>query len=174
MGGGYHWANGSPLEFANGTTDNWVALYEKAYAQLNAQTSAPHGAALHSASDSYQGIDLGNGSALTLITGQSESPTSLFAGESSTALASILANTAAAFSSGEEVTMSTSGTSNGNLVASHMYMVTGINAATDSLTIHNPWGSSYSGPLAMTFTESIQQLAANNCTLWVTSGHASA
>ena len=174
MGGGYHWANGSTLEFANGTTDNWVALYEKAYAQLNAQTAAPHGTALHSASNSYQGIDLGNGSALTLITGESESPTQLFAGESSTSLASILANTAAAFSAGEEVLMSTSGTSNGNLVASHMYMVTGINAATDSFTIHNPWGSSYSGPLAMTFTESIQQLAANNCTLWVTSGHVSA
>lgn len=173
MGGGYQWANGSPLEFANGTTDNWVGLYEKAYAQLNAQTNAPHGAALNAASDSYAGIDLGNGSALTLITGQAEAPSSLYSGESSTTLSSILASTASAFNSGEEVTMSTSATSNGNLVASHMYMVTGINAATDSLMIHNPWGSAYSGPLAMNFTESIQQLAANNCTLWVTSGHAS-
>jgi len=39
------------------------------------------------------------------------------------------------------------------------------------VTLRNPWGSSYSGPLAMTFTESIQQLAANNTTLWVTSGN---
>ena len=43
MGGGYRWANGSTLEFANSTSDNWVALVEKAYAQLNAQTNAPHG-----------------------------------------------------------------------------------------------------------------------------------
>ena len=77
MGGGYRWANGSTQEFANGTSDNWVALVEKAYAQLNAQTSAPHGMALNSASDSYAGIAAGNGSSLTLITGQSETPTSL-------------------------------------------------------------------------------------------------
>src|SRR3974390_3884591 len=68
--GGYQWANGSTLEFANGKTDDWVALVEKAYAQLNAQTNAPHGMALHSASDSYQGITGGAASALTLVTDQ--------------------------------------------------------------------------------------------------------
>ena len=47
---GYQWANGSRLEFANGTTDDWVALVEKAYAQLNAQTAALHGMELDSAS----------------------------------------------------------------------------------------------------------------------------
>ena len=71
---GYQWANGSQLEFANGKTDDWVALVEKAYAQLNAQTNAPHGMELNSASDSYAGITAGNGSALTLITDQSETP----------------------------------------------------------------------------------------------------
>ena len=60
MGGGYEWANDSRQEFANGTTDDWVALVEKAYAQLNAQTNAPHGE-LNSASDSYEGITGGNG-----------------------------------------------------------------------------------------------------------------
>src|SRR5271166_3665271 len=74
---GYQWANGSQLEFANGKTDDWVALVEKAYAQLNAQTNAPHGMALNSASDSYAGITAGDGSALTLITDQSETPTTL-------------------------------------------------------------------------------------------------
>ena len=46
MGAGYQWANGSTLEFANGNSDDWVALIEKAYAELNAQTNAParHGA----------------------------------------------------------------------------------------------------------------------------------
>jgi hypothetical protein len=54
MGGGYEWANGSTLEFANGTSDDWVGLVEKAYAELNAQTNAPHGMELNSASESYE------------------------------------------------------------------------------------------------------------------------
>ena len=174
LGGGYRWANGSTLEFANGASDNWVALVEKAYAQLNAQTAAPHGMELSSASDSYAGIAAGTGSALTMITDQSEKPTSLYHGESASALASILSNTASNFSSGEEVLMSTPNNSSGNLVGDHMYMVTGINTKTGVLSIQNPWGSAYSGPLSMSFTETIQQLAADNCTLWVTSGKAAA
>ncbi len=70
--------------------------------------------------------------------------------------------------------MSTPGTSSGNLVGDHMYMVTGVNATTGALTIQNPWNSAYSGPLAMNFTETIRQLAADNCSLWVTSGHPAA
>jgi hypothetical protein len=171
---GYRWSNGSQLEFANGTTDDWVGLVEKAYAQLNAQTNAPHGMALNSASDSYAGITAGNGSALTLITNQGESPTTLSPRLSASILGTILSNLTSNFNAGEEVLMSTPGNSTGNLVGSHMYMVTGVNAATGALTIHNPWNGAYSGPLAMTFTETIQQLAADNCTLWVTSGHPAA
>ena len=74
---GYQWANGSTLEFANGATDDWVALIEKAYAELNAQTNAPHGMELNSASDSYAGVTAGDGSALPLLTDQSETATSL-------------------------------------------------------------------------------------------------
>ncbi len=126
--------------------------------------------ALNSASDSYAGIAAGNGSSLTLITGQSETPTSLNSRNSSSMLASVLASVTSSFKSGEEVLMSTPSSSSGNLVGSHMYMVTGINASSGALTIQNPWGSSYSGPLAMNFTETIQQLASDNCTLWVASG----
>jgi hypothetical protein len=171
---GYQWANGSRLEFANGKTDDWVALVEKAYAQLNAQTNAPHGMALNSASDSYAGITAGDGSALTLITDQSEKPTTLSPGASASSLGSILTNLASSFSAGEEVLMSTPWWSGGNLVGDHMYMVTGVNASTGALTIRNPWNTAYSGSLSMNFTETIQQLAANNCTLWVTSGHPAA
>jgi hypothetical protein len=172
MGGGYHWANGSTLEFANSTTDNWVALVEKAYAELNAQTNAPHGMELNSASDSYEGIVAGNGSALTMITDQQESAIGLNARESTSALASVLASVTSSFNSGEEVLMSTPNNSSGNLVGDHMYMVTGINPTTGALSIQNPWGSAYSGSLAMSFTETISQLAADNCALWVTSGKA--
>ena len=171
---GYRWANGSQLEFANGNTDDWVALIEKGYAELNAQTSAPHGMELNTASDSYAGITAGNGFALTLITDQSETSTTLGPWTSASSLGSILANLASSFSAGEEVLMSTPWNSSGNLVSDHMYMVTGVNAATGALTIQNPWNTAYSGSLWMHFTETIQQLAAANCTLWVTSGHPAA
>ena len=167
---GYQWANGSTLEFANGATDDWVALIEKAYAELNAQTNAPHGMELNSASDSYAGVTAGDGSALTLLTDQSETATSLGPWDSSSSLASLLSSLAASWSAGEEILIATPANSSGNLVGGHMFMVSGINASTCALTIQNPWGSAYSGPLAMNFTETIQQLADDDCTLWVTSG----
>jgi hypothetical protein len=168
---GDQWANGSTLEFANGTTDDWVALIEKAYAQLNAQTNAPHGATLDNASDSYAGITGGDGSALTLITDQSEMQTSLGPWNSSSSLTSLMSNLAASWSAGQEILMSTPANSSGNLVGGHMFMVTGINASACALTIQNPWGSAYSGPLAMNFTETLQQLADDDCTLWVATGN---
>src|SRR5271166_1667647 len=112
----------------------------------------------------------GNGSALTLITDQSETATSLSPHESASALGSILTNMASSFNAGEELLMSTPANSSGNLVGDHMYMVTAVNAATDTVTIQNPWNAAYSGSLSMKFTETIQQLAADNCALWVTSG----
>ena len=167
---GYQWANGSTQEFANSAADDWVPLIEKAYAQLNAQTNAPHGMELNSASDSYEGIAAGSASALTLLTGQSETGYALNPQDSASALASIMSTVSSSWSAGEEVLMSTPATSNGNLVGDHMYMITGVNAATDTLTIQNPWGSAYSGPLSMTFTESIQALAQANCSLYAASG----
>ena len=61
MPSGYSFANGSTLEFANGPV-LWAELLEKAYAELNAQPNAPHGAVLNAASDSYAGIDAGSAS----------------------------------------------------------------------------------------------------------------
>ena len=170
MGGGYQWANGSTQEFANGDTDEWVQIVEKAYAELNAQTGAPHGMELNSASDSYEGIAGGGASALTLITGQSETGYSLNPRDSAIALASIMSTAASAFNAGEEVLMSTPASSSGNLVGDHMYMITGVNVATDTFTIQNPWNTAYSGPLATTFIESIQALAQDNCSLYAASG----
>ena len=170
MGAGYHWANGSTLEFANGNTDDWVALVEKAYAELNAQTNAPHGMELNSASDSYEGIAAGTASALTLLTGQSVTDYALNPKDSASALASIMSSVASSFSAGEQVLMSTPASSNGNLVGDHMYMITGVNPANGTVTVQNPWNSAYSGTLSMTFTESIQALAQDNCWLYAASG----
>ena len=170
MGGGYQWANGSTQEFANGDTDEWVQIVEKAYAELNAQTGAPHGMELEQRLQSYEGIAGGGASALTLITGQSETGYSLNPRDSAIALASIMSTAASAFNAGEEVLMSTPASSSGNLVGDHMYMITGVNVATDTFTIQNPWNTAYSGPLATTFIESIQALAQDNCSLYTASG----
>jgi hypothetical protein len=175
---GYSWANGSNLEFANGAASapDWAELVEKAYAELNAQTAAPHGAALNQASDSYAGIDAGSGYSLTEITGQAVTDYSF---SSKTAASTFAAdNTAFAsdWSSHEEMLVGTSNIQSGNIVADHMYEVigytAGASAATDMVTLHNPWGSAYSGSLAMTFTMSLAQLAADNVTVFATSGKA--
>lgn len=174
MPAGYAWANGTSLEFANGNV-LWPELLEKAYAQLNEQTNAPHGASLNAASDSYAGIDAGYATALTEITGQSVTSFYLNASTSSATLSTDNAQLAAAFASKEELLMSTPGATNGNLIGSHMFEVVGFtsnasNPLLDVITLHNPWGSAYSGSTAMTFTETIGQLAADNCALYMTTG----
>jgi hypothetical protein len=49
-------------------------------------------------------------------------------------------------------------------------MITDVNAANDTFTIQNPWNTAYSGPLPMSFTETIQPLAHDNCSLYAASG----
>ncbi len=171
MSSDYSWANGSSLEFANGSVA-WPELLEKAYAELNAQPNAPHGATLDAASDSYAGIDAGSAYALTEITGQAVTGFSLSGGTSQTTIASDLSQVASAWSAGQELLVGTSGVASGNIVADHMFQVVGFNATTDLLTLHNPWGSAYSGPLAMTFTESLSQLAGVDATVFMTTGKA--
>jgi hypothetical protein len=166
---GYSYANGSKLEFANGSV-LWPELLEKAYAELNAQPNAPHGADLDAASDSYAGISAGGAYALTEITGQSVNTFNLGPSTSASTLASDNTQLGAAFSGHEEMLVSTSNNSNGNLVGDHMFEVVGYNATSDMLTLHNPWGAGYSGPLAMTFNESLASLAANNCSVYATAG----
>ena len=168
---GYEWANGSQLEFANGTSDDWVDFIEKAYAQLNAQTNAPHGE-LGTTSDSYAGIAGGTGAALTMITDQPVTAETLNSHASAASLAAAEASLASSFAAGQELMVSTLPNSNGNLVGDHMYMVAGVNAAAGTVTLLNPWNTAYSGSLAMNFTDTIGQLAADNCTFWVTSGKA--
>ena len=165
MPSGYSYANGSNLEFANGDVA-WPELIEKAYAELNAEPNAPHGAQLNAASNSYAGISAGSGYALTEITGQSVT----YFGSSS--LTSDASQIGAAWSANEELLVGTSSIATGNIVADHMFEVIGYNVATDTMTLHNPWGSGYSGPLAMTFTESLASLAAADCEVFATKGKA--
>jgi hypothetical protein len=173
MSGGSQWANGSKLEFANSTTSSWVPLVEKAYAELMEQTDVTPGAALGVNGDSYADIAGGGGQALTELTGQSYNTYGVAAGESSTSLSSMLATLQSRLAAGQEVIMGTSDQSvPGNLVASHMFEVTGVNAAAGAVTLQNPWNEAVAGAssMAMSFTESIAALAADNATFYATTG----
>jgi hypothetical protein len=167
-------ANGSKLEFANGSVA-WVGLIEKAYAEFNEQTDVPHDGSLDSVGDSYADISGGGAYALTEITGQPVDSYALSFGTSAGALNAIESKVAAGFNSGDEVMIGTPSTSTGNLVASHMFEVTGMNAAAGTVTLQNPWNTAYGGSsLKMSFTETIAQLAAAGCYLYATTGTADA
>jgi hypothetical protein len=175
---GYSWANGSGLEFANdaATAPAWSELVEKAYAELNAQAAAPHGEELNQASDSYAGIDAGSGYALTELTGQAVNDYSFTSKTAASTFSTDNSLFSADWKSGEEMLVGTSNIQSGNIVSDHMYEVVGYtagtSAATDMLTLHNPWGSAYSGPLAMTFNISLATLAADDVTVFATTGKA--
>jgi len=95
--------------------------------------------------------------------GSATTPTSTFAADNSLF--------AANWKSDEELRVGTSNIQSGNIVAGHIYEVIGYTAetgvATDMLTLRNPWGSAYLGPLATTFTIS---LAADDVTIFATAG----
>ena len=167
MGGGYGWANGTSEEFANGTV-SWVALVEKAFAQLNEQTSAANYGG-HPAGDSYEDINGGTAITLSEITDQNFNTYNLYSGESSATLNSLMSTLSSDFKAGDEIIMSTPNPDNGNLVGDHMYMITGVNSAAGTISIQNPWNTAYSGSLQMSFTDSIAQLAADNVSIYATS-----
>jgi hypothetical protein len=165
---GYDWANGSTLEFANGPVE-WVALVEKAFAELNAQTAAANYGG-HPVGDAYE--DLNGGTAITLseITDQTFNTYNLSSGESKTTLSSLMSTLSTDFKAGDEIILSTPNVDNGNLVGDHMYMITGVNASAGTISIQNPWNTAYSGSLQMSFTDTIAQLAADNVSLYATTG----
>ena len=169
MGGGYDWANGSTLEFANGTVDDWVALVEKAFVELNEQTAAASYGG-HPTGDAYEDINGGTAITLSEITDQTFNTYNLSPGESTATLSSLMSTLAADWAAGDEIILSTPNADNGNLVGDHMYMVTGVNASAGTISIQNPWNTAYSGSLQMSFTDTIAQLAADNVSIYATTG----
>jgi hypothetical protein len=163
------WANGSDLAFANGAKGDplWAELVEKAFAELNAEPNAVHGAS-GTASNAYEGIAGGFAdNALAEITGQDSFTFT------SNHLVADAATIGAAFDSGEEVELGTDIVPKeyrGDLVNSHVFEVIGYDAGTDEFTIHNPWGSASASP--MTFTMSAHELAAAGCSMTVAQGPA--
>ena len=165
---GYDWANGSTLEFANGPVE-WVALVEKAFAELNAQTAAANYGG-HPTGDAYEDLNGGTAVALSEITDQTFNTYNLAPTESKTTLSSLMSTLSADFAAGVEVILSTPNADNGNLVGDHMYMVTGVNASAGTISIQNPWNTAYSGSLQMSFTDTIATLAADNVSIYATTG----
>jgi hypothetical protein len=130
------------VEYA-GTNGNelWVALIEKAYAQINEE-----GWLGHAATNSYAAIDGGYSDlAISQITGAPAS----WKWITSTTAANLIANV----SSGKYTVLGSRQTNPGNgVIAGHGYSLIGYNAATGQFTLYNPWGST----IGLTWTQ-IQQ-----------------
>jgi hypothetical protein len=114
--------------YGNSANELWVALAEKAYAQLNES-----GWIYQDNTNSYHGI--GNGGyvsdALTNITGLNTSLANLLNFNS-------IVN---AFNSGQMIGLSTKSTVvDANIIAAHAYALVGYNSATQMFTLFNPWG----------------------------------
>jgi hypothetical protein len=163
---GYDWANGSQLEFANGPV-SWVALVEKAFAELNSQTAAAQYGG-HPTGDSYEDINGGTAITLSELTDQTFNTYNLSPSNSTPTLTSLMSTLSSDFAAGDEIILSTPEADNGNLVGDHMFMVTGVNASAGTISIQNPWNTAYSGSLQMSFTDTIAQLAADDVSIYAT------
>ncbi len=117
------WGSGSNT---SSTNELWVALAEKAYAQINQS-----GWIGQDNTNSYQGIDFG----------WPRDAMSQIAGRNTTQQSINVNNIVSAFSAGRMVALNTnvSGVAS-NLVNNHSYSLVGYNSSTDRFTLYNPWG----------------------------------
>jgi len=132
----------------------WVALAEKAYAQLN-ECGWIRPASWGGGQNSYNGIE---GGMFTDVTAQVANRT----GSSYAVSASIDASLNNAVTSGKLVGFaSTSSPADSRIVGDHQYVVVSYNSSTKTVTLFNPWGinngSQYPGLVSLT----LSQLSAN-------------
>jgi hypothetical protein len=147
-----------------------VALVEKAFVELNEQTSAASYGG-HTTGNAYEDVNGGTAITLSEITDQTFNTYNLSPSESTSSLNSLASILAADFAAGDDIILSTPTADNGNLVGDHMFIVTGVTSA-GAISIQNPWNSAYSGSLQMSFTDTLKQLAADNVSIYVTTGTA--
>jgi hypothetical protein len=127
----------------NATNELWVALAEKAYAQINES-----GWIIQDGTNSYQGISGGWGAnGIAHITGletfQSPMQAAITIGISSTKLPTTLSSSQviAKLAAGKLVTLTSNvETSNTSIPGNHVFTVTGYNATTGKFSVFNPWG----------------------------------
>jgi hypothetical protein len=118
--------------YNNASNELWVALAEKAYAQLNES-----GWIGQDGTNSYAGIDVGKpADAMKQITGRNAT------GYATLSKTSVIA----AFNAGKLVAFSSKKDqadipSSVGVVAHHVYALVGYNPTTQKFTLYNPWGS---------------------------------
>jgi hypothetical protein len=108
---------------------------------------------------------------ITLITGRSYNSYGLLSNASATSIGQLTAALSSALANGQDVLMGTSGRPvSGNLVASHMFEVLGVDART--VTLQNPWNQAVGSAegTQMQFTMSLASLAADNPTFFASIG----
>jgi hypothetical protein len=127
---GYFLHDNRPYQYSDSQDVLWVALAEKAYAQLAEEGWSRGPGAINS----YASLNNGDGGVATSqISGLAHSWQSY-------ANATDLAN---AFNSGKLVTLGTNGQDNqvaANIVSDHCYALLTANAKADQFTLFNPWG----------------------------------
>nr|WP_281062625.1 C2 family cysteine protease [Limnoraphis robusta] len=144
-------SSGSPTYAQTPNGELWVALAEKAYAQVNQS-----GWIQQDGTNSYSGIDYGSGYyAIPHITGRITSSVYDPSG---------IVNTNAiinAFNAGSMITVASkdSGVAS-NVVPNHEYTLVGYNSSTQQFTLYNPWGVN-GGHLYGTFKPGQLQLTAS-------------
>jgi len=169
--GAWQDSNGQTIFYDNGYGTAWSALLEKAFVQLNEQQGVSHGMD-GVAANSYSDIAGGWDWPLTYLTGQQTTP--YFTGSTGVGGVgdhSTLSALQADLAHHGEVIMAT-GTvvpQGSNLVGSHMFAVTGVDAAAGTVTLFNPWGKNTS--MVTSFTTTIATLDAAGVVFSATSGN---
>jgi hypothetical protein len=172
--GGYTLWSGQTAVFDNGNGTMWSSLIEKAFVQLNEQTSAMHWED-GKVANSYADIAGGWMTCIGELTGQNVGWYGMSSNDTAAYDTNILKTLQTALAQGQVVDMATSTQKisyTTNLVANHMFSVQAVDAAAGTVTLYNPWGNAAgSGSVMAMFTKSVADLAADNVMFQATSGH---
>jgi hypothetical protein len=138
--GGFVYANNSSgMAYNNASNELWVALAEKAYAQINES-----GWIGQDNTNTYAGIDFGwAGNALKQITGQNAENHGMNDYFLGIRIGDNVGDMWNAFAAGRSVVVNSndSGVASG-IVANHSYILTGYNYSTGRYMLYNPWAGS--------------------------------
>jgi hypothetical protein len=138
--GGFVYANNSSgMAYNNASNELWVALAEKAYAQINES-----GWIGQDNTNTYAGIDFGwAGNALKQITGQNAENHGMNDYFLGIRIGDNVGDMWNAFAAGRSVVVNSndSGVASG-IVANHSYVLTGYNYSTGRYMLYNPWAGS--------------------------------